>query len=450
MRHKKPKTESVVLLVDNKRRDLDVAALIAAHIERRGVRVHLEPLEAYRAVLDAHRPGMIIFNHLNASHVAAYSHRLHRMGVKTAVLLNEGIAYDPEVRRYLVEKRRSDNVVDIYFAWNAPHRQALMALAGENTAVELIGVPRFDFYREPYVACIKGAALFPDNGKQNVLFCTNFVTAQMKDWSAERVDRFFVDWAHWIPRYKNYRTSIDAHFRARQRFTEFVETLAQTDRYNILARPHPNEIHTFYRDWIDRSTQARNIILDTSSPIAQLILESDLHIACETCTTALEAWICGKPTISLAFDRDPLFWEAVQCDLNIACDTPSKLPSMVEAGLRDPVPKALTDKRAAHLEMWCGPQDGRAAERLADIAVQAIEQKAPADWSQLNWVDKRRAAKLRTMQSLGEAYHFQLNFPLKRIFGGKNSWKLAAYEKAIKPSDVTQAVRKMEALQTKP
>ena len=71
----------MVLLVDNKRRDLMGAALIAWHLEQLGLECILEPLEAWRGALAAHRPNLIIFNHVNAGHLIAYTKRLARMGV---------------------------------------------------------------------------------------------------------------------------------------------------------------------------------------------------------------------------------------------------------------------------------------------------------------------------------------------------------------------------------
>ena len=63
MSHNNTFSHKVVYLVDNKRRDLAMAALIALQLERRGIECVLEPLESYRAVLAADRPDMIIFNH---------------------------------------------------------------------------------------------------------------------------------------------------------------------------------------------------------------------------------------------------------------------------------------------------------------------------------------------------------------------------------------------------
>ena len=87
----------VVYLVDNKNRDLMGASLIAHYIRESGHECFLEPLEAYQAALGAHKPHLMIFNHLLASHLAAYSRRLNSLGIKVAVLSNEGILYDKDV-----------------------------------------------------------------------------------------------------------------------------------------------------------------------------------------------------------------------------------------------------------------------------------------------------------------------------------------------------------------
>lgn len=86
--------EPVVFLVDDKRRDLDIAMLIAWQLKQQGVDCYLEPLEAFRAVLAEYRPGMIVFNHMQGSHMTAWSRRLADIGVLTAVHLNEGILYN--------------------------------------------------------------------------------------------------------------------------------------------------------------------------------------------------------------------------------------------------------------------------------------------------------------------------------------------------------------------
>ena len=77
--------EPVVILVDNKIRDIERRGADCTSPRNMNVRCHLEPLEAFRAAVGAYRPGMIIFNHLNASHLASWSRRLAELGVLVGV-----------------------------------------------------------------------------------------------------------------------------------------------------------------------------------------------------------------------------------------------------------------------------------------------------------------------------------------------------------------------------
>lgn len=440
--------ESIVILVDNRIRDLDVAALIAVKCEARGVPTHLVPLEAYKAVLDIYRPGLILFNHVNASHIATYTRRLNNMGIKAAVLLNEGLSYQEDDRRYLVEKRRTESHVDLYLAWNEPYAEMLRTVCtGPNTQVEVVGIPRFDFYQMPEATRTRAAAPFPANERKNVLFCTNFVAAQMQSWTADRQDGFFLDYAKHQQKYQDYREAIACHWRSRERFPKFLEALARSRDVNIMVRPHPSEEIGFYEAWYDGlDTELRGrIALDRNTPIAGLIADTDLHVSCETCTTALEAWILGKPTISLTFEKHPFWHEAIQCDLNVECAELDALPALADNALQEPIPAALKQARHEHLQTWCGPQDGQSADRVAELLTRLVLDKPAADWSQLRFEDRRRAARLRLTNRLDLAYHFTPMLPVRRLLG-RTTRRIGAYDKSITPRDAHLAMHKMRTL----
>ena len=116
-----------------------------------GVECYLEPLEAFRAVLGEYRPGMIIFNHMQGSHMTRWSRRLADIGVLTAVHLNEGILYNEAHRRFMAGQHHSDGHIDYYFCWNEAHKDALRKeKVGQSSEIAVTGVPRFDFYFEPW------------------------------------------------------------------------------------------------------------------------------------------------------------------------------------------------------------------------------------------------------------------------------------------------------------
>jgi surface carbohydrate biosynthesis protein len=440
--------KNVIILVDSKTRDLDVATLIAHHLAARGVACHLEPLEAFRAVLAAHRPDMIIFNHLMASHLVAWSRRLAEMGVLTAVLPNEGIFYDREQLEYYAGRHHNGAHIDYFFCWNDVHRRAILAQNPQSaTKVEVVGVPRFDFYFEPWSRVVYR----PDSqrsGRPKVLFCTNFGTAYFWKLPREQADKLFAPWKDRIRIYSDYWRSIEAQWNSREHAFDFLNALVEADKYEILLRPHPMEETTIYEKWLNTLPPSRrqHIRMDATSNITPLILDCDLQISCETCTTALESWIAGKPTVELLFDRDQLWYFEEPARGNFPCDDPGRLVQFVEKGLREPLPPEMAEARRNHLEKWCSTPDGTSSEHIADIVAKALHGKEAADWSRLTVNDYRRSIKLQGLRSLGLAYHFDPLLPFKRtVFPSRYSVKDWTYKKSIKPRDVENARQRLES-----
>lgn len=438
----------VVLLVDSKVRDLPVAALLAHHLEKRGLRARLEPLEAYQGALAAHRPHMMVFNHLTASHLAAYSRRLHAMGVLTAVLPNEGIFYDPEDLIFNSGRYHTQAHIDCFFCWNHVHAQALREHGGQaNTRIEVIGVPRFDFYFAPwsrlYAPPPRAAGERPV-----ILLCTNFATAHYWELPRSEGDKFFAAWKDRIRRYRHYWKSIEAHFKGRQRVLEFLQALVAADRWRVVLRPHPREDTAFYERWLAGlpENQRQQVRLDATSNITSLILGCDVEVSCETCTTALESWIAGKPTIELLLEQDPLWYYDEPSACNVHCTRPDELPGLVEAALTHGVPPALVEKRRAHLAKWCHSPDGHAAETLAGLIAETLARTPAPDWSRLQWNDRRRAWKWQLTQALDQPYHYDPLLALKhRVWPARYRVKYFSQRKGIRPSEVQHMRRQIEA-----
>lgn len=440
---------AVVMLVDNKRRDLPVAAWIKLQLEKQGLVCHLQPLEAYRACLARFRPRLILFNHLFASHLADYSCRLHRIGVQTAVLPNEGIIYDEETRRYNAGKFHRNAHIDHYFCWNEPAAASLREVRQEaHLNIHVVGVPRFDFYFDPL------ARLFPDpwgpsHERPRVLFCTNFILGRYEKLPPEAADQFFAAWKDRIPLYRDYQGAVRAQINSRARSLLFLEKLLGSGRYDVCLRTHPSEDFEFYERWIKTLNEDLRCRLrvDNHSNITPLILNCDLQISCETCTTALESWLAGKPTIELILDRHPLLYRENHAKCNVPCEAPDDLPELVEEVLLHRKGQELQQIRQHHLDIWCDKPDGHAAQKVASILAKSVLSADEPDWSQLNLTDFRRAWKLRLNEMIGEAYHYDPFLRLKaKLMPKQYKLKQFSYAKSIRPYDVMAAVQHYKKL----
>ena len=437
----------IVILVDNKRRDLPGIALIAHHIRSMGVECHLEPLESFRAALGAYRPGMIVFNHVFASQLADWTERLADVGVLTAVLSNEGMYLRDDDLEFNSGRHHRNAHIDNFFCWNRVHRDGLRkAGVFDKAQIDIVGVPRFDYYFEPWSQLLDKPTR-REGGRPRILACTNFVLSRFWELPKEYADRFFEAWVTRMPRYVDYWGAVESHWKGQRRFLEYIKPLIESGKYDVVLRPHPSESRAVYDDWLKTltDTERARVEYDTRSDISAQILSCDLEISGESCTTAVEAWIAHKPTVELVFDHHVIHHSAERSAGNVHCDDPAKIVGIVDEQLANPSQPHLQQIRKTYLEKWCATPDGNACRRVAEIAVAAVKAKKPADWSKLTFVDRRRALKLRATRAIGHAYHFSPLLPLKSLlFKKKYTIRKFTYDKSIQPQDVSAALKRIE------
>jgi hypothetical protein len=274
------------------------------------------------------------------------------------------------------------------------------------------------------------------------LVCTNFGLAKFQELPREAGDKFFAAWKDRISICRNYRQAIEDNYHARRDFFPHLDRLVAAGKFDIVLRPHPREGLELYQQWHNGLSPAQRarVVIDAESNITSLILQCDLEISCENCTTALESWIAGKRTVELVFARNPLFFNPEHAACNVLCDNPDQLVPLVETQLENSQPDTLQIARREFLKKWCNTPDGGSCRHMAEAIVAALKQKSPADWSKLNAADYRRGLKLKLSRSLGLAYHYNPFLSLKsRWFPQRYAIKEYSYEKSIKPRDVSEA-----------
>ncbi len=435
---------TVVIFVDSKPRDLMGDALIAYHLEKRGVRVILEPLASWRSCLGAWKPDFILFNHLNADHLARFSQELKSYGVLSGILPNEGIFYVKGDLEFSSRKIFDNMHCNLILSWNDTHTHALIENnVIQSDQIQSIGVPRFDFYSPPWSQLYHNPSL--KKSRPVVLVNSNFSCAHFHDLPAKDGDDFFSPWIEEIPCFADYRNAINTHHHAQSQFPQFVDTLIKEDKYDIYVRPHPREDPRIYLNWYASipDSQKKHLHLADMFNITELILACDLEISCENCTTTLEAWLANKPTVGLTFAKHPMFYTQEVCSMQPECNTPENLPALVDHALANPDQPEFKNDRLAHLEKWIYKPDGKSAERAADAILHAIENRPQPKNIRLSFGTRRRGLKLRMHSAINEPYNSRIKHVTKyKIFGkkGKQTIRYRNYLKAIRPSEVKEAI----------
>lgn len=435
---------SVVILVDSKIRDLMGISLIAHHLEQKGMTCHIEPLESWRACVGAWKPDFILFNHLNAPHLADFSVQCKEWGILTGVLPNEGIFYVPGDLEYSSRKIHAHMHCDLMLCWSELHRDALAAnhFCEAPEDIVPVGVPRFDFYKSPWKRLFEKESRL--SSRPVVLVNANFPLAYFVDLPEKFADNFFAQWKDEIPIYSDYKAAIRASYEGLHEFPPFLDALLAADKYFVIVRPHPREDPNFYLNWIETLDPAyrKNMRLALKDNITELVVNADIEVSCENCTTTLEAWIAGKPTVGLAFKKHPFFYTPEVAKLLPECEDPFQIVEMVDRALAEPAQQEYAEGRQAHMEKWLYKTDGRAAERVALEIEKAITGRRVPKRIRLNFANRRRGIKLRLAHLLGEPVHVTPKLFFRRIFKGdrgEQTLRYRDYLKAVKPAEVRRA-----------
>jgi surface carbohydrate biosynthesis protein len=428
------------------------AALIAYHLEMKGHRVHLEPVEAFKAVINAWKPSMVILNHIGHKHIADYSEQLKNWGILVGVLLNEGLCLEDSDRQFL-SKPQFDNVhCDLFLSWNIPHTEALIehqfVTPPENTIT--VGCPRFDYYKAPWSQIfLKDKTNAPkdkNSDKVNLLLNTTFAVAHYYHRSEKDQIKLYESLGEGeVENTDDYRLLIKAHYDGLQKIPAFLKPILESLEYNITIRPHPREELSFYQNFIEGlpAEQKSLIRIDKKSSIQSAILCSDIILNCEDCTTSVESWISGRPTITLTFAKHPLFFTKLYADRSPIVDDPDDLVPALKHALKNPDQEDYRKLRDDYLEKWLYKLDGRSSERAADAIHQALQDRNPHPTYPKGITHLRRALKLRILNLLNEPSHARLSQIIRRKFGrfGENlSLRDRDYLKAVTPKEARDAI----------
>ena len=444
-----------LIFVDLPGRDLMGDALIAHELGKLGIDCHLEPLQSWQAGIYAYEPDFVLYNHLTTEKLANYSQELKGYGVLVGCLLNEGLAYEASVREFVSKPQYPNIHCDLFLCWNNAHRDALIeqGFCSPPEMARTVGCPRFDFYKEPWREVYE-SKLVKKDGRPVILVNTTFALAHFQTLPKENADRFFEPWKNKIANLTDYMALVKDNFDSRGMLPAFLEELLRTDKYRIILRPHPREELAFYHDWLATlpADQRELITLEErarETPPFASIIASDVVVNCEDCTTAMEAWLADKPTVTIALTRHPIYFTETYKRLSPVVDTPAALLAGVEEALRSPQQGDYAEKRKEHLDRWLGHHQGDSARRAALEIKAAIDSRERAPSIPKRFGNMRKALKLKFLHLFNEPYTFQPKHYLKKarnVRQEKLPVKFTSYLKSVRPNDVAEARKKLREI----
>lgn len=431
---------TIVILVDHKIRDLPINVLLNMKLEKMGFRVVLLPLESYRSCLSSYKPDLILFNHLLAGHLVAFSKRLKELGVGVAALHNEGLAYEEETNEFLAGKSHPAAQIDLYFCWNLKQEKLVRSnYEYAPSLVKAVGNPRFDFLFPPFFNREKNKV--KSNKQVNVLVVSNLGLADFYHAEKDVVDTFFAMWSKTNPLYKDYWGAIELHYKTRLKQFEFLDELISDGKYKVILRPHPKEDLLCYEEWIKTLNveKLKNIEINKSKDFHRLLEDCDVELSYHRCTTALECWIAGKPTIELPLlGTHPMLVSKYRLGMSPELQQPSDVHSFIKEALDDPGQQSYKLKRELHLKEWLNSPSGKSTDDISSCISDWLDSRSTKpNFLKLTLKEKLRGAKQKIYDFIGVPLTWSPFIKIRyKINPEKNLMRLREYEKAITAKDV--------------
>lgn len=426
-------------------------ALIAHHLEQKGVTCYLEPLETWQSAIHAYKPHFVLYNHLTVKHLADFSQKMKSWGILVGCLMNEGLLYGDSARLFSSKRQHSHMHCDLYLTWNDVHRKELIKheFCSPPEMARTVGCPRFDFYKNPWSQVYQKQR--HSDGLPVILVNATFALAHYYTMPREDADRFFEPWVNKIEEVKDYWELIEAQYKGREGTPHYIERIIKSGKYRVILRPHPREELSFYKDWIDSMTEEEQsrVSLSTNEPPPVAIFKSDIVINCEDCTTSMEAWLAGKPTLTIALAQHPYWFTETYKRLSPIAYSPEELDAMIPEALDSPDQPDYASLRQAHLEKWLYSTDGKCAERAADEISTLIKERNHTPRIPFSMRGLWKKCKLLTLKSFNEPYRSRPKHILRRLFSNKQeqvSMRYRDYLKSIRRSDAEEAMQKLATL----
>lgn len=374
-------TRRILMVVPNVLRDLEGHVLMGYHLERCwGHEVKYTVGQNLVRELLSYVPDAVVMDHLSWDYRARQALLVKRIGAKLALLPTSGLFRDLTEHELIAGRAFHVNgLVDCYLAWSDQAREKLLA-NGLLTAEQIrtTGSPRFDFYAAPYTALVGSRAKFLEAvGVRNV-------SAPVIAWTPGNVSFAAVGSAA----LKRWRigTNVDpAFFREEMsdvldQYDEHAPLIVELARsrpsWTIIVKVHPGDQLSRFL-WMRE--KASNVHVVQGVPIRDLLSHSNVLL--QRCSTAAnEAWLLGKPVLSLGTSRETLKISAGYSAGNTNVRTLDETLAAAERFLADPeIPEDQKRARAAFIEETYYRVDGRSSERCAQAVHELVSPPALTD-----------------------------------------------------------------------
>ncbi|MDA8141178.1 MAG: hypothetical protein M0036_21245 [Desulfobacteraceae bacterium] len=420
----------ILISIDHKWRDLPGYVYAGLLLEQRGHQVQFVRNGLHPWVIPNLRPDVVVLVHLFEASQPQLAKDLQDQGVKVVLMPTEGIPTLEQFRSFAVGKECDLSGVDLHFVWNEPAAEIL----SQNKTIDkkkivVTGVPRFDFYRAPLSKLLLKKEELVTRLEMNpafplITFATNFTHAgfvRNKDFFLRDAER--LGYKKILENIAGTATEVpNKDFMSRQICLEAFERLLDNfEKVNFILKLHPSEDQQHYREFLQTrlSSEARQRVrIITQTYIWDILNATDLELK-RSCTTGIESWMLGKPTVEMKLNPDEWYFSPEHASGSDIAESYDGLKSIVHYYLSGgQIRKELQKARDAFLNKWCYATDGQSTLRM----VEGIEALLRSDQKRPGKIAQSTKSKL-THLGLAVGDHWLHDI---KVYGLKN-WMIGRY-----------------------
>ncbi|MBI5725993.1 MAG: hypothetical protein HZA50_18685 [Planctomycetes bacterium] len=406
--------------MDHKWRDLPGLAALAVWLEEGfGLKTALIPYDQWQEGLFDNRPRAIVVSVLYGPRSRAIAQAAKKMGTRVIVIMTEGRPNNSQAMTYLVGRDSGADQADLWLTWSDTVRDFMIqsgVLPGEKLITA--GAARFDFYSPPLRSLVRPRKRMAgefglDASKPVATWATNFTHAKfhrqnldfmIKDWTALGVIR--------QPAYSNPAEFARLDWETRLKCFDAVRgLLAARGQLQLMVKPHPAEEHDVYADFVEkcRVEFGPRVVFVGSCYIWDVLNSSDVHIH-RMCTTGVEAWLLGVPSIDLhmadyyAWSRELGGSAAESMDGNDVVTRGEDLIERVDYCLGGGGPsRQQLDARQRYIARWLFKVDGDRCREHAKILAEFLGRGGRVGEFPFDGITVRRRIRWKINRFLGRS-----------------------------------------------
>lgn len=391
----------ILICIDHKWRDLPAYVYAAILMERKGHTVQLIRNGFEKYFLVGMRPDLIIMPHIWGVGQQQFAKKLANQGVLVVLMPTEGIATLATWQEYVAGKDNDMSGVDLGLTWS----NEMADILAQNPTItrnkiKTIGCPRFDFYRKPLIETIRTKSEFCkeygwNEYSQIVTVATNFTQAQFHDvnpmFLAEDAERLgYTKVANDSAGSLSEMAQRD--FESREILCEaFIRLVNDLPNRNFILKLHPSEDHIYYFNSLKNKLgdSSKRVAIVTQAYIWEILTISDVEIQ-RSCTTGVESWMLGKPTIEAKLNPDEWYFSPdFASGSYIASSYPDLLRQTIAYLDGEDVSQELQVNRKVFIDKWCHLIDGYRTPELVkqiDLLLSTNKKTKKIKFKLFNWM----------------------------------------------------------------